>query len=700
MKAENADRIKEMDGDGNVVIRWHRDLNMKKTAGLIGVSLMMALLLCLISACDQNPCVISYWVATDGSDSASGDEVHPFLTLAHARDVIRSHKDRGRCSINVNIKGGTYRLAEPLTFNGSDSGAKDAEITYQSAPGEEVVISGAEQVSGWTLHDAALNIWKAQVIADTMPRQLYANGRRATRARTPDYPNYYFPGDTGYKYFYLIGTDPQIPPTWSNPALVEAVTVTQWKMMRCPVAEVIDNIVDYSVIMATPCWTNANVFPYPWNFHLLSWWENAYEFLDEPGEWYLDPGTKTLYYIPRAGEDMAAAEVELPVLEKLVDAAGDASSPVSNIGFKGLNFMYATWYGPNGADGYALDQSGFHLVGTDHSPNIIGHDPNAVGIPGNVSFLYAQDIAFEDNAFAHMGAVALNFGTGSQNNEIVNNTFTDTSAAAIQLGGIALQDHHPETDSQLTRDNRIANNLIEYAGQEFYDAPGIYIGFTTRSTVEHNDIMHVPWSGIAIGWGWGLLDPGGFPGLPHATQYEWGVYDTPSAAQGNQILNNKMQYFLEKLWDGGAIYTTGFQGTSLADGQVISGNVAMNKRPEAGGNTFYTDGGSRYVTLKENVSLGNPQGFVDFGPCLKDSSFPELCLTTGIVPYGADMGGCVPYGDLVFESNYLRDHLDFYDICTNDYYPGAPFNMTFIDNVKVSNASEVPASIIEAAGCL
>jgi len=671
---------------------------LRRARRCLFTSIALSFLLIGLSACSSSSCIIEYWVATDGSDAAAGDASAPFLTIGQARDAVRENESRGRCPINVIIRGGTYRLNEPLTFDAGDSGVEGAPVTYQAAPGETAVISGAEQVSGWTLHDEAAGIWKAQVATDTMPRQLYVNGTRATRARTVDYPNYYFPTDTGYTYLYVIGDDPQIPPTWGNPTLVEAVTVTQWKMMRCPIAEITDDIVDYSVVMATPCWTNANVFPYPWNFHLLSWWENAYELLDEPGEWYLDPVTKTLYYIPLEGEDMATAEVELPVLEKLLDAEGSAEAPVSYIGFSGLSFMYATWYGPNGADGYALDQSGFHLVGTDHEPNTIGHDPNAVGIPGNLSFLYAQNVTFENNAVAHMGGIGLEFGTGSQDNVVANNTFTDTSAAAVQLGGIAEQDHHPETESQLTRDNLIANNLIEYAGREFYDAPGIYIGFTTRSTVEHNEIIHVPWSGIAIGWGWGLLDPGGFPGLPHATPYEWGVYDTPSAAQGNQILHNRIEHFLEELWDGGAIYTTGFQGTSEIDGQLLAYNVATNKRAEAGGNAFYTDGGSRYVTLRQNVSLDNPQGYFDFGPCLKDSSFPELCLITDVVPYGADMGGCVPYGDLVFEENYLRDPFTFYDICSNDYFPNYPVDMSFIDNVKVTSEADVPAWILESAG--
>lgn len=216
--------------------------------------------------------------------------------------------------------------------------------------------------------------------------------------------------------------------------------------------------------------------------------------------------------------------------------------------------------------------------------------------------------------------------------------------------------------------------------------------------MEHNEIRHVPWAGIAIGWGWGLLDPGGFAGLPNAIPYAWGFYDTPSAAQGNRIIHNKIEYFLEKLWDGGAIYTTGFQGTSMENGQLVAWNVVQHKRPLAGGNTFYTDGGSRFITVRENVSLDNPQGYVDFGPCLKASSFETLCLTTGPMPYGADMGGCVPYGDLLFDNNYLRNPSDFYDICTNRYYPDAPTNLTIVNNVAVSSSSEVPAWILESAG--
>ncbi|MDR3476781.1 MAG: hypothetical protein P4M14_01965 [Gammaproteobacteria bacterium] len=676
---------------------------------------------CLFSASDTTPSsltinpnsMLNYWVATNGNDAASGDYNHPFLTIQQAQNTVRNNPLRGKYTIIVNIRGGLYRLNNTLTLNQSDSGSRSGSVIYRAAPGESPVISGGKQITGWTLHDPVLNIWQAQTTVSTftMPRQLYVNGVRATRARTQAFPNYYTPTSTGYTYSYTSGSDPQYPPTWAHPTDVEFVTATQWKMMRCSVAGVNNN----DVVMQTPCWTNANTYPLPWNFYLLSWLENAYEFLNTPGYWYLgstsNSTAKIIYYIPRSGEDLTTADVELPVLQTLIQGSGDQTTPIQYLSFEGLSFQYATWLdinsttnsSPSSSSGYVCDQSGFHLLGTNHSAtlNIIGHDQNVTRTPGNVSFIYAQHITFANNTFQHLGAIGLDFDTGSEFNQIVNNIFNDISGAGIQIGGVSPQDHHP-VGSQLTTDNLISNNLVQYIGQEFYDAPGIYVGVTTHTVVEHNDIQNVPWAGIAIGWGWGLLDPDGFPGLPHATQYMWGVYSTPSAAHRNQIRHNNIQNFLEQLWDGGAIYSTGYQGTSITDGQVISYNVAQNKRVAAGGNTFYTDGGSRFITLNDNVSLNNPSGFFDYGPCNKSDSFPavppspELCLLNSL-NYGTDMGGCIPYGDLNFTNNYLGDIIIFYNPCII-FNPDYPVRLSLNNNIQVSSSSQVPASILNAAG--
>ncbi len=41
--------------------------------------------------------------------------------------------------------------------------------------------------------------------------------------------------------------------------------------------------------------------------------ENAYELLDEPGEWYFDRQEKRLYYMPKAGQDMDKVQAIIPV---------------------------------------------------------------------------------------------------------------------------------------------------------------------------------------------------------------------------------------------------------------------------------------------------------------------------------------------------------------------------------------------------
>ena len=257
---------------------------------------------------------------------------------------------------------------------------------------------------------------------------------------------------------------------------------------------------------------------------------------------------------------------------------------------------------------------------------------------------------------------------------------------------MAVADAHPARAGLLTRDNLIANNLIRSIGREYQDAAGIFVGFTTRTLVAHNDITDVPWSGIAIGWGWGLLDPSGFLGLPNAVRGQWGTYATPTASSANRIVDNRIRDFLRVMWDGGAIYTVGQQGATASDGELIAGNVASGKRRLAGGNVFYTDGGSRYVTLERNVSLDDAPGVTNFGPC----GLTDSLLTCGVsIPYGSDRGGCRPYGDLTWRDNYWQYPTPFFSACP---YPPYPIDLGDADNHVISGWAQVPRSILAAAG--
>lgn len=699
------------------------------------VFLSLMILCCITSACSNgaNGTSVSYiefWVSPYGNDDFPGTYSAPFLTLERARDAVRALDEiKRQRDIFINVKGGDYRLEHTLVLDWRDSGREGHQVVYRAAPDENPVISGSLRVQNWSLCDPVLGIYQAY-IGQLESRQLFVNGRRAIRARTTPYPSGFRPA-----YFYLLGIPLPVgiefiptglnpakwrdPSQWTNLQDIEAVIITQWKMMTVPLQSVIpypnytpDPILEPGlqtglITLKEPAWTNANIYlssltfqPGLWSFWQVTRFENAYEFLDEPGEWYLNKATGMLYYIPRPGEDLASAVVELPVLEVLVEGQGDIGQPVSHIRFEGLTFSYATWLSPGSSNGYVSDQSGFHLIGSGHQPNIIGHDPDVVRTAGNVQFRFARDITLRGNTFIHLGGTALDFDTGSQGNTIADNLFADISAAAIQLGGVSAIDHHPAVAEQLTQDNVISNNFIRQAGQEFVDTAGIYVGFTKHTLISHNTVADVPWAGIAVGWGWGLLDPGMFPGLPGAVRGQWGTFSTPTANSGNKILNNLIQEFLQVVWDGGAIYTTGQQGTSMLDALLIEGNVAHSKRPAGGGNVFYTDGGSRYIILKDNVSYDNPQGVTDFGPPSQVGdplSYPPYSLLNNI-PYGFDSGGCVTYGDISFISNYWLN-LGFFNICPYtedgvDY----PTNLTYVNNHIIKSVEDVPQSILDSAG--
>ena len=699
------------------------------------------------------------WVSPAGDDSNAGTEAAPFRTLEHAAGAAAASP----AAVTVYLADGTYRLTRPLVF-----GPGGPPIEFRAVAGANPVISGAVQIKGWTLHDKSRNIYRASA-GSYVSRHLYVDGRRATRARTDS------PGDNipaGFRPSPIVpaSSNPRpvitggiqyIPTTlnaagWRDPAKwthvrdIEAVIETQWKMMSVPLDAVTPSTSTKPglITLRQPGWTNANLYlqstpsktdPYKciagppgiWSLWQVTWFENAYEFLDQPGEWYLDRASGTIYYIPRRGENLSTADVEMPVLETLVQGAGTPQQPVANLRFEGLTFTYATWLGPAGDDGYVSDQSGFRVTGAQNELNTIGHIQKVTRTPGNVRFEYARNIVFTKNRFTHMGAAALDFGTGSQDNTVDGNLFSDISAAAIQLGGVGAMDARPPLPAQATTNNTISNNLIFRTGREYVDSAAIFVGFTSRTDVRHNTISDVPWSGIAIGWGWGLLDPGMFPGVGCGVSGMWGIYTTPAINSGNRISFNRISHFLEKRWDGGAIYSTGQQGQSMEDPLVIEGNVADDKAAHSGGNTFYTDGGSRYVLMKGNASFDNRIGGINLGPPPRAGDplpyLPDPSKVNGI-PYGSDIGGCRTYGDIHYENNYWMEspipfeelfigallallnkfipeafnpysQEGFFDICP--YKPADvsyPTRLTYRDNHIILGEWEIPRAILNNAG--
>ena len=624
-----------------------------------------------------------FWVSPDGSDRAPGTKSRPFRTLQRARDAVRSVPRSARTGVVVvTLRGGTFRLHQPLRLTARDSGTRRSPVVYRAAQGERPILNGARRVSASRWSTGSDGIWRTRIgEADT--RQLLVDGDLAVRARTSEYPAGFRPNNAAGGIQFVVTAQPgglndaewADPTTWGNADDVEAVSINQWKMIMAPVKGVAapKGGEPGLITMRQPAWRNANLFrlaplgnpdatpqqspPGIWSMWQVAWFENALEFLDTPGEWYYDDEAQRLHYLPLPGQTRQNTVVEVPRLQTLIDVAGTASDPVRHVGFEGLTFTGATWNGPSTKQGYVDDQAGFHITGRRNSPNFYGHVKQPTPIPGNVTARFASDVSFVGNRFRGLGGFGLNLGTGTQAAEVVGNRFHDIAAGAVQLGGISEIDHHPRTSAQTTRDNVIEGNRIRDIGVAYYDTPGISQGFALRTRIAGNTISNVPWSGINFGWGWGLLDPGGYPGLSNAQQGEWGDYRTPTINRGAVVEGNTISAYGQELWDGGAIYTTGNQGSSPANGMVIRGNTAHGKRPDAGLNTFYTDGGSRFIRVVGNTSYDNPIGqmFVGSQPKPGDPLIPlapdwYLTLADGL-PYGSEIGGCRTYGDITYVRN-------------------------------------------------
>lgn len=264
---------------------------------------------------------LTLYAAPAGTGTTCTQQAQP-CSLAQAQAQVRTLVAGATGDIVVDLAGGTYRLTDPLRFGVQDSGQHGHHVVYQAEPSQTPIISGARQVTGFTLVDPAKNVYRAAVPAGTQSRQLFVNGVRADRDRTPMNPGGFSVSATGF-----TTTDPTYA-TWTHPDQVEVVQDNDWKQMRCPLSAI--STTELTVDPA--CWRNNHVAvpnpSFPFNgaglptLDGVSWLENAYQLLGTPGQFYLDSAAGWLYYVPRPDENLATADVELPVAQELVDLAG------------------------------------------------------------------------------------------------------------------------------------------------------------------------------------------------------------------------------------------------------------------------------------------------------------------------------------------------------------------------------------------
>ncbi|WP_405970675.1 hypothetical protein OG496_11015 [Streptomyces sp. NBC_00988] len=248
-------------------------------------------------------------------------------SLDGAKSKVRDLVSGMAADVDVYLRGGTYRLSEAFTLGPSDSGQNGHQVVYAAYPGEKPVFNGAKKVTGFSLYDSTKGIYRASVTAGTQSRQLFVNGVRAQRARGPLNPSGFTLSGSSFT------TSDSSYASFTNPSDVEIAYDKQWKHMKCPLAGIsVPSGGGSSLDVDPACFASNNTSVpnrgFPFNgaglpkLDGITWVENAYELLDDPGEFYLDSNAGYLYYKPRTGEDLSTADVELPVQEELLDLSG------------------------------------------------------------------------------------------------------------------------------------------------------------------------------------------------------------------------------------------------------------------------------------------------------------------------------------------------------------------------------------------
>lgn len=511
----------------------------------------------------------------DGAKAALARLFRPQPTMPDPRACTAAWPGQ----VTVLIRGGRYELSAPLVFRPQDS----MPVTFKAYPGETPIFDGGVRISGFREETInGVQVWVTE-IPDVAAgkwyfRQLFVNGRRATRSRFPK-QGFYRVGDPllrgkpagwqtwGHNQFQAAPGDMR---AWKNLQDVEVVALHYWIEERLPVA----SYDEQTRVVTSTCRTRSPL--------TLSWGgepaiyfvENVFEALSEGGDWYLDRPSGKLYYVPREGETIESAEVYAPRLHQLLQLLGqpDQEKYVQWLRFEGLTFRHAETGVP-----VAETLPAHVTLGSDprRRPADLAASPQAAcDVPGVIHLRGAHHCAIEDCVIEHVGWYGLELEDGCRGIRVIGNTITDMGAGGIKVGGCDAAG----PVARRTGENRITDNVICDGGHVFQSGVGVLMRHTFGNILAHNHIHDLYYSAVSSGWVWGYAE---------------------SVTRDNIIEFNHI-HDLGKGWlsDMGGIYTLGVQpGTVIRNNHIH--DITCTKY---GGWAIYPDEGTSHVIIENNVS--------------------------------------------------------------------------------------------------
>ncbi|MEM7626077.1 MAG: right-handed parallel beta-helix repeat-containing protein [Planctomycetota bacterium] len=546
-----------------------------------------------------SPCGNDRWhghLSEPADDGCDG----PLASLQKAVHRVRHAREQGNLAgeAEIRVAAGRYALASPVEF-----GPEDRGIRVVAEDG--AVLDGSVAVTGWQVEQ--LNgrpCWVAdvggllEVVSD--PRSLFVNDERRPRSRYPksdwlvieDVPHTPAEGFNiadGASRFVVAEGD--FDPAWRNATDIEAVVNHLWVEERMPVER-------YDAARRLVKSSRRSVFA----LRNLEWmgstpcaryfWENVFETMSEPGEWYLDRTAGRLYYLPRPGETIETADIRLGVLTQLVRVHGDPHAKAFGVRLEGLTFTNTDWQ-PSRGWGKWWDPAKpehewkpkdsfnhFNRERRDHfgrgfleaSP-FAGTPQAGNDLPGVVSFELAEGCALVGCGFRGLGFYGIDVRAGCRNLRVERCRFEDLGGGGVKIDG-ADQSGDP---ALRTSHVYVGDCTITHCGRITPSAVGIAILHASHNIVEYNEIADQFYSGISVGWTWGFEQ---------------------AVCQQNVVQHNHIHHIGQgRLSDMGGIYTLGCQS-----GTILRGNhIHHIESGHYGGWGIYLDEGSAYIRVEGNL---------------------------------------------------------------------------------------------------
>jgi len=525
----------------------------------------------------EHPIYKELYVSENGADTNNGQKDSPFKSLERALEEIASLNDDMTGDIIVNIESGSYHLKETLNITTEHSGKNGFDVIFRGVSKENPpIIHGGTKLTDWTEYRDG--IYKTTVDGNVeYLRNLYIDGQPAIRARS----KYMYALKENWKTdgkknggFILDVTGNNFPEI-SKPYELETVWPLTWFAQRLLVED-ITRVDDETIIMhmkqpmfdLSQAQTTQNIAVMADKACFI---ENAIEFLDEPGEFYYDKDTKTVYYYPYKEQNLNVADVYAPTTEHLINVNGNSIDDlVTNITFDNIDFRYGAW-NDTSKEGFLGSQATHIIKGqkdkqTNHT------------MPGQLMVNRADNVNVLNSRFSCMTAVAVLMEDAVSNSKVDGNAFWNLGGTGVVIDTFDHDPHFNSDDSRIPSMRQcenitVSNNICRRVALDYYGCVGIHAYYPKNIKIYHNDISDVPYTGMSVGWGWGVEE-----------LRDWNF----------DVSYNKVVGVNKYLSDGANLYTLG-----ETTGSIISYNYFADNGDYRGG--VYNDSGSRNIDIFKNV---------------------------------------------------------------------------------------------------